>query len=186
MRKALRWVLFLSLALAFASQLMAADIMGSIAVFNEKVGWIAAATAQQQTQILLDEIKLTQDIQVLGESDLVKWATANTDDGNLDVIILFGDCPGKFYAAGNGEPEDSVAEIFLEGGDMILNSGDYIFYINNGAGANGDAALKNITDSIFDCWTDGIVTAPTDDGKKIYPQYSKIRYCPKKHQVKSG
>jgi len=179
MKKALRWVLFLSLTLAFASQLMAAEIMGQIAVFNEKAGWIAAATAQQQTQILLDELKLTKDIQVLGEADLAKWAEANTDDGNLDTIILFGDFPGKLYAAGNAEPEDSVAEIFLEGGDMILNSGDYIFYINNGAGANGDAALKNMTDSAFSMWTDGMIVAPTDDGLKYTPSLPKSITAPR-------
>lgn len=179
MRKALRLVLLFALTLTFASQLMAAEIMGQVAVFNERAGWIAAATAQQQTTIFIDEVKMVNDIKVLGEADIAAWAEANSEDGELDVIILFGDFPGKLYAAGNAEPDDSVAEIFLEGGNMILNSGDYIFYINNGAGANGDAGLMNMTDSTFGMWTDGMVTSPTEDGLKYTPSLPKSITAPR-------
>jgi len=168
-KKVLKWTLLFTLTFLFASQLMAADIMGQVAIFNEQVGWINAATAQAQTKIFVDGVKLARDIQVLGDADIAKWAKANTDDGNLDIIITFGYFPTSLYTPGNAQANDSVGELFLEGGDMFLNTADYVFYVTAGGGANGDVGLKNMTDSAFDCWTDGTITAPTDDGKKYIP-----------------
>lgn len=179
MKRILKWVLLLSLTLALTSQIMAAEIMGQIAIFNEQVGWISAATAKAQSQIVIDELKLTKNIQVLGDADIAKWAEANTDDGNLDIIITFGYFPTNLYAPGNANADGSVAELFLEGGDMFLNTADYIFYVTQGGGANGDTGLKNITDSNFDLWTDGAVTAPTEDGLKYIPSLPKSITAPR-------
>jgi hypothetical protein len=52
---------------------------------------------------------------------------------------------------------------------MILNTADYIFYVTEGGGANGDTGLKNMTDSNFDLWTDGNTCKPTADGEKYTP-----------------
>jgi hypothetical protein len=52
---------------------------------------------------------------------------------------------------------------------MFMNAADYIFYVTDGGGANGDLGLKTITDSEFDCWTDGNSIQPTPDGKKYTP-----------------
>jgi hypothetical protein len=121
---------------------------------------------------MLDEVNITKNIEILGEKDIATFAEAHTDDDELDVIILFGWLPASLYAPGNGEADDSVGELFLEGGNMILNTADYIFYVTVGGGANGDTGLKNMTDSNLDLWTDGAVCAPTEDGDKYTPRYN--------------
>jgi hypothetical protein len=182
----LKFSLGLLLAFAFTSPLFAADIMGQVAIYNERAGWIDAGTAQAQSKIFMDGVKLTKDIQVLGDADIAKWAEANLKDGDVDVIITFGDFPSKLYTPGNAQKDGSVVELFIEAGNMVLNTADYIFYVNQGAGSNGDTALKNITDSNFDMWTDGTVTEPTAEGKKYTPSLpAKITAprCFKKSQI---
>lgn len=169
MRKVLSCFLFLFLAVVSVSPLLASDVLGQVAIFNARAGWIDAGTAQAQTKIFMDGVKLVKDIQVLGDKEIGTWAKANTKDGDMDTIILFGDFPSSLYAAGNAEANDSVGELFLEGGNMFLNTGDYIFYINNGAGTNGETGLKNMTDSVFTMWNDGNTNKPSDTGKKYTP-----------------
>lgn len=148
-----------------------AATMGQIAIFTESVGWTDVGTANNAAQMIIDEVNVSKDIKILGDKDIAAFAEANTDDGQLDVIILFGYFPVNLYAPGNGEADDSIGELFLEGGNMILNTADYIFYVTQGGGANGDTGLKNMTDSNFDMWTDGNVNEPTADGEKYTPSY---------------
>ena len=70
---------------------------------------------------------------------------------NLISLSPLGTLPVSLYKPGNVEQEDSIAEKFLEGGDMFVNTADYIFYVTQGGGKNGDKGLKTITDSNFDC-----------------------------------
>ncbi|MBD3183387.1 hypothetical protein GF312_13905 [Candidatus Poribacteria bacterium] len=157
------------LFVVFAAMPCFAADMGQIAIFNEAVGWTTVQHATQQTQIILDRIKITKNIEVLNDKDIGTFAENGTGDGDLDVIITFGYFPVSLYAPGNGEPDDSVAELFLEDGNMFINTADYIFYVTQGGGTNGDAALKNITDSTFDLWTDNTAIEPTEDGEKYTP-----------------
>jgi len=147
-----------------------AEKMGQIAIFTESVGWTDVGTANAAAQIIIDEVTITRDIQKLGDGDMGTFAEANTDDGELDVIIMFGYFPPSLYTPGNGQPDDSVGELFLEGGNMILNTADYIFYVS--AANNEAGGLTNMTDSNFDLWTDGSVNTPTADGEKYTPCYT--------------
>jgi hypothetical protein len=146
-----------------------AEKMGQIAIFTEAVGWTDVATANAQAQIIIDGLKLTKDIQKLGDAAIGDWAKKNTKDGDTDVIIMFGYFPVSQYTPGNGQRDGSVGELFLEGGNMFLNSCDYIFYVTQGGGVNAATGLQNMTDTTFDCWTDGNTCKPTDDGKKYTP-----------------
>ena len=166
-----RCIFLVLLLMVFATTSCLAAKMGQIAIFTESVGWTDVGTANKAAALMLDEIDITKDVQILGEDDIEKFAEANTDDGELDVIILFGYFPVSLYAPGNGEADDSVGELFLEGGNMILNTADYIFYVTLGGGTNGDTGLKNMTDSNFDLWTDGVACQPTEDGEKYTPRY---------------
>jgi len=177
------YILLLFALFVFAATTCFAETMGQIAIFTEAVGWTTVAHANAQAQMIKDDLRITRDIQILGDKEIAAFAEQNTDDGEIDIIITFGYFPANLYAPGNGEADDSVGELFLEGGNMLINSCDYIFYVTQGGAANGDVALKNITDSIFDLWTDGIVTAPTEDGKKYTPSLPKSITAPRAFHI---
>jgi len=153
--------------MAFTS--MAWAQIDKIAIFNESVGWTDVATAAAATDEILASVKTASDITVYNDADMGKFAEDNTADGNFDLMIIFGYFPVSLYTPGNADADGSLGELFLEGGDMILNSCDYIFYVTEGGGANGDTGLKNMTDSNFDLWTDNTVNTPTAEGKKLTP-----------------
>jgi hypothetical protein len=141
--------------------------MGEIAIFNEQVSWTDIGAAKADTAKIL---KTTLGkVKVYGDKAIGDFAKKRTEDGALDIIITFGYFPVSLYKPGNAEKEDSLAEKFLEGGDMFMNAADYIFYVTQGGGANGENGLKTITDSNFDCWTDGNSIKPTAEGKKYTP-----------------
>jgi hypothetical protein len=167
-----RYIIFsvlLALVLVFVPASWSVQKVGSVAIFTESVSWTDVGTANAAAQIIADKLKLTRDVQVLNNTDIATFATKNTKDGDLDIIITFGYFPPSIYKPVNAEPDNSIAEKFLEGGDMFINSADYIFYVSSAV--NGDAALKNITDSTFDMWCDDNAkkNTPTDDGKKYAP-----------------
>jgi hypothetical protein len=140
-----------------------------IAIFNESVGWTDVATAEAATDIIMSDVTSANEIVVLSDDDMGTFAEENTDDGNFDMMIIFGYFPVSLYTPGNAQADDSLGELFLEGGDMILNTADYIFYVTEGGGANGDTGLKNMTDSNLDLWTDGNTSSPTDAGATYTP-----------------
>ena len=155
------------IALAFASLSWAQ--IDKIALFYESVGWTDVETATAAAEYITANVKSANSIDAYSDADMATFAEANTDDGDFDMMIIFGYFPVSLYTPGNAQADDSVGEKFLEGGDMILNTADYIFYVTEGGGANGDTGLKNMTDSSFGLWTDGNISAPTADGAKYTP-----------------
>jgi len=156
-------------ALVFSS-LSSAQI-DKVAIYNENVGWTTVEVAAAATDIILDTVTKANDVAVYDNAGMEDFAKANTGDGNVDVIVLFGWVPTTIYTPGNVEDDGSLFELFLEGGDVILNTADYIFYVTEGGGANGDVGLKTMTDSNLDCWTADITNTPTADGEKYTPSY---------------
>ena len=49
--------------------------------------------------------------------------------GGGDLLILCGQFPDTIYQPGNAQADDSLAELFLDAGNSIFNTGDYMFYI---------------------------------------------------------
>ena len=142
--------------------------MGEIAIFNESVGWTNLAAAKADSEKIL-RTKFARRVKDNNDKDIGTFAKKRTGNNQLDIIITFGYFPVSLYEPGNTQKEESIAEKFLEGGDIFMNTADYIFYVTKGGGKNGDAGLKTITDSNFDCWGDESPFAPTVDGKKYVP-----------------
>ncbi len=164
-----RYVSFCLLFMVLFAAPCFAEKMGQIAIFTESVGWTNVGAANTAAQIILDGVTITNDIQKLSDGDIGTFAEANTDDGELDVIILFGYFPPSLYTPGNGQPDNSVGELFLEGGNMFLNTSDYIFYVSSTN--NAADGLMNMTDSNLDCWTADTMNTPTADGETYTPSY---------------
>lgn len=143
--------------------------LGEVAIYTEKVGWIAQGTAAAEGQELADLLKKPKKVVTLTNEEIGPWAEERTDNGFSDIIVTFGSFPVSLYPFGNAKPDGSVAENFLEGGNIFLNTADYIFYIVEGQGENGDTGLKNMMDINADMWAGGTAITPTDDGKKYTP-----------------
>ena len=168
MRAVLALLLF-SLAIMCFNLAQSASKMGEIGIFTEATSWMDVASANSAAQIIKKKTKLIKKIEVYNDKDIGKFAEKRIDNDALDIIITFGYFPVSLYKPGNAEKEDSIAEKFLEGGNMFINTADYIFYVTEGGGANGADGLKTITDSTFDMWGDGNSSKPTADGKKYTP-----------------
>lgn len=179
-----KYLVILAVFMAFSSLALAQ--IDQIAIFNEAVGWTDVATAKAATDKIIASVKSAKSIKVYTDAEMANFAKANTKDGNFDLIILFGYFPVSLYTPGNAQKDGSVGELFLEGGDMFLNTADYVFYVTQGGGANAAAGLQNMTDTTFDCWTDGTTCKPTDNGKKFTPSlpasYNAPR-CFRKDQI---
>ncbi len=143
--------------------------MGDVAIFTEQSGWIAQGTAAAEGEALKDLLKKPAKVEILTDKQIGKWAEDRTDNGLSDIIVTFGWFPTTLYTPGNADPDGSVAEEFLEGGNVILNTADYIFYVTQGGGANGEQGLKNMMDINADMWSGGTGIKPTADGKEYTP-----------------
>ena len=143
--------------------------MGEVAIFTEQSGWIAQGIAAAEGEELKDLLETPENVEILTDKQIGKWAEDHTDNGLSDIIVTFGWFPTTLYTPGNADPDGSIAEEFLEGGNVILNTADYIFYVTQGGGANGEQGLKNIMDINADMWSGGTAIKPTNDGKKYTP-----------------
>ena len=160
------FILFALTALTLTSAFAGID---EIAIFNANVGWTTVDAAAEATEQIVANVKTAASVNVVDMDALADWIVKTHEDGTTDAIILFGYLPETVYEPGNSQEDDSLIEKFINGGNIVMNAADYIFYVTKGGGANGDKGLKTITNSNFDCWGDESPFAPTADGKKYVP-----------------
>jgi len=149
---------------------------GEVAIYTGDVGWIDKGNADIQAQICKDKLEAASIVctwysSTADKAAVAEWVQDRTGNGEFDVLVLYGFLPETIYAAGNTQPNDSLAELFIEStdGDMILNHADYMFYVTNPC-CNGDAALANIMDiPAITMWDDNTVVAVTAAGAAIAP-----------------
>jgi hypothetical protein len=147
--------------------------LGDVAIFSEGVGWISQANADAQRAIVFDGLKgvvpSVDEIVYQTDAEIGPWAESRIDDGVADVLIIFGWFPTTLYTPGNSQEDDSIAERFIYDGNIILNCADYIFYVTEGGGANGENGLKTIININADMWGNGTQITPTADGEEYTP-----------------
>jgi len=147
--------LSVALILLWASTLCSAyasDIAFYVGAWNTD-GWYDATqfddveTIINETGTLFKEVKKFEDEQM---DEFGAWAEANMDDDELDIIWLNGCMPSCLYPFPNMEPDGSIAERWLDGGNMIINVGDWFAYVSYECGArcseNGGSGAANILD----------------------------------------
>ena len=141
-----------------------------IAIYNEHVGWTTVGAAVEATNQILKNVKSATSVKVFDMDGIAEFIKRSAEDNTTDVIILFGYLPETVYEPGNSQEDDSLIEAFINGGNIVMNTADYIFYVTKGGGTNGEEGLKTITNSDFDCWGNKEdIFKPTDDGKKYVP-----------------
>jgi|GEM_PF-567135 len=156
-------------ACVLSTNAMAIDI-----AISTKAGWWGQAAADQEMQDIVNNVKGAS-VRLFTVNDLAAladWVKAHTGDGAPDLLILCGNFPQTIYPSGNAQPEGSLAELFLDDGNTIINTGDYIFYV--GTSGNNDAGgLANMMDvPAVGMWgDDSLATSfvPTADGKLYTP-----------------
>ncbi len=141
---------------------------------STQAGWFGQAAADREMQIVADTIKnKVNDVQIFPQNkqgELATWVEKHTGNKQLDILIMCGQFPSTIYKPGNAQPNDSIAERFLEDGNMILNTGDYMFYVVDGAGTNAAGGLQNMMDIPgITMWDDDTPIEITAEGKKYMP-----------------
>ena len=129
-------------ALAFCPMAMASDIAISTAT-----GWWPQATADTEMQDIVNNVKAVR-VELFTPTQLdalATWVKDHTGDGTPDLLIMCGQVPATIYPAGNAQPDGSIAELFLDDGNVIINTGDYMFYVGT-AGNNDAGGLQNMMD----------------------------------------
>ena len=153
-------------------------------------GWYTVDAMLKNVQTIKDTSgKLFQNISEFDDNkldDLAKWAEARTNDKKFDIIWLNGCVPSSLYPFPNQKPDGSVIENWLDGGNMIINVGDWFGYISYEGGGrkteNGPTGAANILDLpagiIYSA--DNTKMTTTADGKKYLPSIkdSCISYRP--------
>lgn len=153
-----RLMLMLGIALLLSTMATAADI-----AISTHANWWPQDVADREMQEIADNVTgAGVELFPADQQDaLADWVVAHTGDGKDDLLILCGRFPDSIYPGGNAQPDGSLAELFLDDGNTIINTGDYIFYVATVGANNGDAGLANMMDIGAYMWNsaDLVVTA---------------------------
>jgi len=143
------------------------EIPVDIAIYTGSTSWISKTEANRQAELLIQTVsERVNRIEIVGANVLPDWVLSHTKNGQPDIILTFGDFPDSIYPSGNQQPDNSLAELFLDDGNIFLNTADYIFY---GKGRNEGNGLINMMDIFTSMWGDNTAVRVTEDGAKFTP-----------------
>ncbi len=140
-------------AFAFCTTAMASDIAFYVGAPNVD-GWYDVDSMNADVETIIAETGvLFMDVSQFDDDqydEFGAWVEERTDDGKMDIIWLNGCMPSVLYPFPNLEPDGSLIEEWLDGGNMIINVGDWFGYVSYAGGArqteNGTAGAANILD----------------------------------------
>ena len=166
--------LFISLILVITVAPCWANIQVDIAISNQP-NWISQQAADREMNQIVSNVRNSvNDIKIFTkdqENQLANWVQAHTSNNQLDVLILCGLIPNGIYPSGNKQPDGSIAEKFLEAGNMIINTADYMFWIPY----NSYGGLQNMMDlSDATMWVGGDMEI-TSSGSQYLPSLKSFR-----------
>ncbi|MDT8301293.1 MAG: PA14 domain-containing protein [Sedimentisphaerales bacterium] len=155
-------------AFSFSSSAMAViDI-----AISTQAGWFSQGAADREMQEIADNVTgaLVEQFGPNDQDALADWVIAHTGDGLSDLLIMCGQFPDTIYEPGNSQDDGSLAELFLDDGNCIVNTGDYMFYVVNGAGTNGEGGIRAMMDNpSITMWDDDTQVVVTADGQEFTP-----------------
>ncbi len=138
---------------------------GQMALFYEQSVWISQKKAEEIGEAILAGVETFEDPRAYNTGEIAEWVEQNTGDGDIDCLVLFGYLPETIYPPGNSQPDGSLVEKFIDDGNFVMNTGDYIFYVSKGGAVNGAEGLQNIADAKFHLWTDDNAVQPTREAE---------------------
>jgi len=159
-------------ALMCSSAAMAIDI-----AISTQAAWWGQGAADREMQEIVDNVTSVSVEQFTANDQdaLADWVVAHTGDGGADLLILCGQFPATIYAPGNTQADGSLAERFLDDGNTIINTADYMFYVVDGAGTNGEGGIREMMDIPgITMWDDDTPCPVTDDGRLYTPSLQDV------------
>ena len=138
-----------------------------VLIYTNRSFWITledAAMAAETTKNRLDSAGIQAEI-TKNDAYVREWMLHTTGDGNTNAIVLYGVLPASVYGTANSQPDDSIAENWIEttDGDTILNHADYIAFntdydvdkvtewtpdnVHQAVGSNRLGGLRNLMDN---------------------------------------
>ncbi|MBN2595075.1 MAG: hypothetical protein JXA81_16340, partial [Sedimentisphaerales bacterium] len=147
-----------------------------IAISTQANWWSQTAANREMQEIANNVTTVPVTLFTANEQEaLADWVADHTGDGVSDLLILCGVFPASIYPGGNAQPDGSLAELFLDDGNCIINTGDWIFYVGT-AGNNGVEGLPNIMDiSSMDMWDDNTPVTVTAEGQQYTPSLTNFQ-----------
>jgi hypothetical protein len=167
MSKTKHLVFVFVVAFAFGTTAMAVDI-----AISTQANWWSQGAADREMQEIADNVTTVSVEQFATDQQdaLATWVEEHTGNGISDLLILCGAFPDTLYEPGNSQNDDSIAELFLDDGNCIINTGDYMFYVVNGAGTNAAGGLQTMMDiGGITMWDDDTAVVVTGDGYDYAP-----------------
>jgi hypothetical protein len=167
----------LTMLLMVVGSAAASDIAFYVGAWNFD-GWYDVSQFDDVQFIIGNAGASFRDIQQFDDdqfNDFESWASTNMDDSEVDVIWLNGCTPSVLYPFPHLEPDGSLAETWLDNGNMIINVGDWFGYVSYECGArcaengpNGAANILNLPASIV-VSADGTQLSRTAAGEEYMP-----------------
>ncbi|MFB0554507.1 MAG: hypothetical protein ACETWQ_14475, partial [Phycisphaerae bacterium] len=150
-------VLVFVVAFAFCTTAMASDIAFYVGQWNTD-GWYDESQFADVETIIAETGQLFKDIQQFDDTQFDEfgaWVDERMNDGKMDIIWLNGCTPSVLYPNPNEQPDGSRIEEWLDGGNMVINVGDWFGYCTyeggprggeGRGGDNGGSGAANILD----------------------------------------
>ncbi|MHC4533837.1 MAG: PA14 domain-containing protein [Planctomycetota bacterium] len=148
-------------AFAFCTTAIASDIAFYVGQWNTD-GWYDESQFTDVETIITETGYLFGDIQQFDDTQFDEfgaWVDDRIDDGIMDIIWLNGCMPSVLYPYVNLEPDGSRAEAWLDGGNMIINVGDWFAFVSYETGAREAANAGDGAANILDLSSGIIVSA---------------------------
>ena len=144
---------------------------------SAQANWWSQDAADREMEEIVDNAQAPVVVFGAGSQDgLADWVRDHTNNGVANLLILCGQLPDTIYEPGNVQADDSIVEQFLDAGNTILNTGDWIFYVVNGAGTNGAAGLQTIMDipAVTVAGEDNTAVTVTAEGQELTPSLQDL------------
>ncbi|MHC4725673.1 MAG: hypothetical protein ACYS17_00445 [Planctomycetota bacterium] len=168
-------VFVFAVAFVFCTTAIASDIAFYVGQWNTD-GWYDESQFEDVETIIAETGGLFNDIQQFDDTQLDEfgaWADDRMDDGVMDIIWLNGCLPSVLYPYVNLEPDGSRIEEWLDGGNMVINVGDWFAFVSYENGvrepANGASGAANILDL-----SSGIIMSADNTSLTVTPTGSEF------------
>ena len=166
-----------------------------VLIYTGSAWWMKPSDAKMEAEITKNllqpegiQVGITEDVEYVKE-----WMIQTTDDGAVNVLILYGVIPDTIYPHRNTQPNGSVAEKWIEtpDGNTIMNQADYIGWSSQNdpytistppeewppkqpvdPGQNKGIALRHLMDNPYitiDFRSENIPMLVTNEGKSLTP-----------------
>ncbi len=169
--------IFVSIFLLFVFPIYSYCVDMALYIGMPNTGWYLQDKMLDDAKKITDGVKGIKEVKSFDDkalNDLKAWAEKNLKDSELDIIWLNGCMPSVLYPNPNKQPDGSLAELWLQNGNMFINVADWFAYCTYETGARGADNAAAGAENILNLpgiirFGDGTKLQVTAAGKKYLP-----------------